>query len=97
MVRLRTAYPSVDTIRPPMLLTGAARTGKTKTMLKSILEVLASKQNHRILVCAPSHPAADVVTICLGDMLKDSGKLFRLFDSDRPVETVPLHLLAHCR
>lgn len=97
MVRLRTAYPSVDSIRPPMLLTGPAGTGKTKTMLKSIIEVLASKQNHRILVCAPSHPAADVVTTRLGVMLKDAGQMFRLFDSDRPVETVPVHLLAYCR
>lgn len=96
MVRLRTLYPSVDTIRPPMLLTGPAGTGKTKTMLKSILEVLASKQNHRILVCAPSHPAADVVTSRLAGEIK-TGKMFRLFDSDRPVETVPVHLLAHCR
>jgi helicase MOV-10 len=97
MVRLRTAYPNVDIIRPPMLLTGPAGTGKTKTMLKSIMEVLKSKPTHRILVCAPSHSAADVVTTRLGTMLTEPGQILRLYDSDRPVETVPIHLLAYCR
>jgi helicase MOV-10 len=95
MVRLRTAFPDVDAIRPPMLLTGPAGTGKTKTMLKSILEVLKSKPTHRVLVCAPSHAAADVITTRLGTMLTEPGQIFRMYDSDRPVETVPIHLLAY--
>jgi len=100
MVRLRTSHPSTDHVRPPMLLTGPAGTGKTKTLLKTILEVLKDEsfllRKHCILVCTPSHTAADVVTTRLGEHLA-AGIIFRLYDSDRPVETVPVHMLQYCR
>ena len=98
MLTLRTQHPSTDTVRPPLLLTGPAGTGKTKTMLKCILQVLQTPKSSsaRILVCTPSHTAADVVTARLGKHLKTKD-LFRLYDSDRPVNTVPVYLLQYCR
>jgi hypothetical protein len=97
MLLLRTRHPSTDTVRPPLLLTGPAGTGKTKTMLKCILQVLQTHNSSaRILVCTPSHTAANVVTARLGKHL-DSKSLFRLFDSNRPVNTVPVYLLQYCR
>jgi len=73
--------------------------GKTKTLLTAIQLVLAdnqTKQQHRILVCTPSHTAADVVCRRLGKFL-DRKHLFRLYDADRPIATVPVAVLAFCR
>lgn len=107
MVMKRTLHPSMDIIRPPMVLTGPAGTGKTKTLLAAIWQVLQlnnnnhhtmpahqhqAKSRYRILVCTPSHTAADVVTLRLAELL-DPTRLFRLYDSDRPVETVPIQIL----
>ena len=101
MVRLRTSRPSTNAIRPPMLLTGPAGTGKTKTLLKTIFEILhddSLSKRHCILVCTPSHSAADVVTTRLGTMMQNpTESILRLYDSDRPVETVPVHMLQYCR
>jgi helicase MOV-10 len=103
MVLHRTQYPSTDEVRGPMVLTGCAGTGKTKTMLAAvhaILQVPPVSENpstqYRILVCAPSHTAADVITKRLG-LTWNAHQLFRLFDSERPVETVPPDVLKFCR
>ena len=37
------------------------QTGKTKTIVEAILQILASDPCAHILVCAPSNPAADTV------------------------------------
>jgi hypothetical protein len=63
MVLARTRSPSRDKVRPPMVLTGPAGTGKTKTLLASIMKALSDTTHDykkRILVCTPSHTAADV-------------------------------------
>lgn len=75
--------------------------GKTKTMMCAVHAVLSagaanSSSPHRILVCTPSHTAADVVTKRLGQNLTRA-QLFRLFDSDRPIATVPVEVIAFCR
>jgi hypothetical protein len=40
MVLTRTLTPSTDAVRPPMILTGPAGTGKTKTILAAILQII---------------------------------------------------------
>ena len=105
MVLGRTKHPSSE-IRGPMVCTGPAGTGKTLTMLSAIRAVLSLNNNdadgnccksrHRILVCTPSHTAADVVTRRLGQHMKRN-ELFRLFDADRPITTVPVEVLGFCR
>jgi Cdc6-like AAA superfamily ATPase len=105
MVLARTQSPATDQVRGPMVLTGPAGTGKTKTLLASIQLVLntnsnlnktgttdSSKQQYRILVCTPSHTACDVVCRRLSQFL-DKTQLFRLFDADRPIATVPIEIL----
>jgi AAA domain len=80
--------------------------GKTKTMLSAVFAVLASTQQRnqsnntapafRILICTPSHTAADVITRRLGAHLTRD-QLFRLYSADRPIETVPVEVLGYCR
>jgi putative NIF3 family GTP cyclohydrolase 1 type 2 len=76
--------------------------GKTKTLLCAVHTVLAASNNegsymkkNRVLVCTPSHTAADVVTRRLGQFLSRK-QLFRLYGSDRPLATVPVEILAYC-
>eukprot|EP00536_Pseudo-nitzschia_multiseries_P009041 jgi/Psemu1/199734/e_gw1.244.53.1 len=63
-------------MRPPMILTGPAGTGKTKALLTAILQILrldpsktpnsettfGTLPKPKILVCTPSHTACDVIT-----------------------------------
>ena len=109
MVTARTAHPTKDGVRPPMVLTGPAGTGKTKTILATILQIL--RKNHgqekprsRILICTPSHTACDVITERLVNFLSTTTQsdqlrktVFRLYDATRPVETVPVQILPYTR
>ena len=45
----------------------------------------------RVLVCTPSHTAANVITRGLGEFLKPN-QLFRLLDASRPSNTIPSDL-----
>jgi AAA domain len=56
----------------------------------------AYNSKHRCLICTPSHTASDVVTRRLGKFLSKN-ELFRLYDVDRPIETVPVDVLGFCR
>jgi len=119
MVLNRTEHPSNDIVRPPMILTGPAGTGKTRALLVAILKTLAIDDSDdddadkglngcnniehnsrriktRILVCTPSHTACDVITGRLGKYLKRE-QLFRLYDSTRPIETIPTKMLEFTR
>ena len=81
-----------------MILTGAAGTGKTGTMILAIRCVLHhTASSSRILVCTPSHTAADVITRRLGECGLGPSQLFRLYDASRPIETVPTAVLKYCR
>jgi hypothetical protein len=92
----RTQQPSMDLVRSPMILTGPAGTGKTRTLFHTILAVLESSSSNKILVCTPSHTAANVITRRLGTAVAKNA-LFRLLDSDRPVATIPLSILPYCK
>lgn len=96
LVKSRTLRPSMDVVRSPMVLTGPAGTGKTQALLHGIFEVLKLSSDHRVLVCTPSHTAADVVTRRLAERLNRE-ELWRLLDSDRPVKTVPASILPFTR
>ena len=100
MVRARTLDPSFGSIRPPMILTGPAGTGKTKTLICAIVDVLGLLQRNgqvqmntnRVLICCPSHAASDVLTRRLSGYLKQS-EIFRLYDASRHPNTVPDYIL----
>ena len=95
MVQTRTQQPSYGSIRGPLILTGPAGTGKTKTALCALHAVLNDDSTNRVLVCTPSHTASDVVTRRLGQYLSRQ-QLFRLYGSDRPLATVPVEVLKYC-
>ena len=114
LVRRRTRHSSCHSVRPPLLLTGPAGTGKTQTLLRALLSLLRrppsllteelEETDHtgrsiRILVCAPSHTAANVITRRLAqhtDVL-DRSTLFRLLDPTCPLANVPADVLPYCR
>jgi hypothetical protein len=93
----RTRHPSLYNVRPPLCLTGPAGTGKTKCMLEAIVRVLAEDVDYRVLVCTPSHTAADVITMRLSSLLPHPGTMFRLYDTDRPIATVPAGVIRYTR
>lgn len=98
LVRERALHPTFETIRPPIVLTGPAGTGKSHALLAAIDQVLSFSDKHRILVCAPSHTAADVMTRRLATLPSLTREtLIRIYDADRPISTVPLPLLPYCR
>jgi hypothetical protein len=100
LVRARTLDPSFGSIRPPMILTGPAGTGKTKTLICAIVDVLGLLQweehrqtnTNRVLICCPSHAASDVLTRRLSRYLNQS-EIFRLYDASRHSNTVPDYIL----
>lgn len=100
-ILVRSLHPEVGpTVRQPLLLTGPAGTGKTKTLLAAIEHLLIhNNSNHtRLLVCTPSHTACDVLTQRLATLLKDPRQdLFRLYDRNRSVGTVPTEVLGFTR
>jgi len=77
-------------------------------MLHAIFQLLALKVSSpnsaattpatttRILICAPSHTAADVITGRLGMRIRER-ELFRLYSAERPVQTVPASILKYCQ
>lgn len=90
MIRGRTLDPAFESTRPACILTGPAGTGKTKTLISAIADVLGllnketrGENKNRVLLCAPSHAAADVLTRRLTAILKKE-EIFRMFDSSRP-------------
>ena len=92
LVQRRTNVPSYDAVRPPLVLTGPAGTGKTKALLMSIITALSDNPNNRILVCTPSNIAADVIARRLMKHVP-ANDIFRLCDPTRPVSTAPVDIL----
>lgn len=94
----RTQEPEITNLRAPLILTGPAGTGKTKTLLVALREVLTipTSQRVRVLICTPSHTAADNITARLAKLFTKK-ELFRMYNADRPIATVPTSILPFCR
>jgi helicase MOV-10 len=85
-ILLRTQFrlASPDTSMPPYIIFGPPGTGKTKTMVEAIYQVLRADPQAKILACAPSNSAADNLLSRLEHM---SGmELLRLNAFTRAVE-----------
>ncbi|KDQ06712.1 hypothetical protein BOTBODRAFT_39425 [Botryobasidium botryosum FD-172 SS1] len=78
----------------PFIVFGPPGTGKTVTIVEAILQVLARNPAARVLACAPSNSAADILAQRLIEFGKfDKTKLFRLIAPSRMRKHVPEDLI----
>ncbi|KAF8630294.1 hypothetical protein AX15_003007 [Amanita polypyramis BW_CC] len=73
---------------PTFIIFGPFGTGKTSTMIEAVLQVLATNPQSRVLVCAPSNSAADLIVTKLRHVLNNE-KLFRFMAPSRFKSQVP--------
>ncbi|KAG9000495.1 hypothetical protein FRB93_012700 [Tulasnella sp. JGI-2019a] len=90
------AVGAIAKLRPgavPFVVFGPPGTGKTVTIIEGMRQILDSSPSARILACAPSNSAADI----LADRLRLSGalsrtELFRMNAPSRPKDSLPMAL-----
>ncbi|KAF8217659.1 P-loop containing nucleoside triphosphate hydrolase protein [Mycena galopus ATCC 62051] len=75
----------------PFVIFGPPGTGKTVTMVEAIRQVLAADPKARILACAPSNSAADLIATRLKSL--STNELFRFYAPSRNKDQIPLELL----
>ncbi|KAI9061625.1 P-loop containing nucleoside triphosphate hydrolase protein [Trametes sanguinea] len=80
----------------PFIVFGPPGTGKTVTIVEAILQILHRQPGARILACAPSNSAADLIAQRLKDHLS-SLELFRCNAVFRERLTLPEELLTYSR
>ncbi|PPQ74162.1 hypothetical protein CVT26_006766 [Gymnopilus dilepis] len=83
-----TSIVSLPPGSPPFVVFGPPGTGKTVTVIEAILQILASNGQARILACAPSNSAADLIASRLRGKL-NKNQLFRFYAPSRFKDQVP--------
>ncbi|KAK7460460.1 adenylosuccinase ade13 [Stygiomarasmius scandens] len=72
----------------PYLISGPPGTGKTRTIVETVHQILRVQPEACILLCAPSNPATDTLAVRLGKVLKPH-EMLRLNDENRTFAEVP--------
>ncbi|XP_053517917.1 RNA helicase Mov10l1 [Artibeus jamaicensis] len=82
----------------PYILFGPPGTGKTVTIIEAVLQVYHALPDSRILVCAPSNSAADLVCLRLHESQQlRPGTMVRVNATCRLEETVTEAIKAYCK
>ncbi|XP_045866606.1 RNA helicase Mov10l1 [Meles meles] len=82
----------------PYILFGPPGTGKTVTIIEAVLQVYYALPDSRILVCAPSNSAADLVCLRLHDsQVLRPGAMVRVNATCRFEETVTDAIKTYCK
>ncbi|CAG7847798.1 Probable RNA helicase SDE3; AltName: Full=Silencing defective protein 3 [Serendipita indica DSM 11827] len=85
-----TAIRNLSPGSPPFVVFGPPGTGKTVTIVEAIRQILLEYPTARVLACAPSNSASDIIAERLIALGSD---LFRLNAPSRPVDHLPKSLL----
>ncbi|GAX84126.1 hypothetical protein CEUSTIGMA_g11549.t1 [Chlamydomonas eustigma] len=86
------AVLSPDTRSPlPLVIFGPPGTGKTSTVVETIIQVLRTQPRARVLACAPSNSASDLLALRVLQSRPPS-EMLRLVAFNRPKEDVPTTL-----
>ncbi|KAK7676351.1 hypothetical protein QCA50_020692 [Cerrena zonata] len=75
----------------PFIVFGPPGTGKTVTIVEAIRQLIRTNPSHRIVACAPSNSAADLIACRLSEL--GNIQLFRLYAPSRNRKKVPDELL----
>lgn len=81
--------------RIPYLISGPPGTGKTKTLVEAVVQIVTRDGNAHVLVCAPSNPAADTLVRRLRSHFRPD-QMFRLNSNKRTFAEVPQTVLPYC-
>ncbi|KAJ7593410.1 P-loop containing nucleoside triphosphate hydrolase protein [Mycena floridula] len=81
----------------PYLISGPPGTGKTRTVVETVYQILLAVPNAHVLLCAPSNSATDTLALRLaqGGYLKPQ-ELLRLNHRDRTFAEVPDAITSFC-
>ncbi|RDB23524.1 RNA helicase Mov10l1 [Hypsizygus marmoreus] len=79
----------------PYLISGPPGTGKTRTVVETVLQVLRIQPESCILLCAPSNPATDTLVLRLRPFLQPH-EMLRLNDQNRTFAEVPVKITQYC-
>jgi helicase MOV-10 len=80
----------------PYIIFGPPGTGKTVTVIEMIRQAHQLDPNRKILVCAPSNTAADLIVERLADHI-DITQMFRVMAFSRSLGDVSARVQAYCR
>lgn len=72
----------------PFVVYGPPGTGKTVTIVEAIRQILAANPEARILACAPSNSAADLIALRLAHRPLSPRELFRMNSYARPYKSL---------
>jgi helicase MOV-10 len=80
----------------PYVIFGPPGIGKTYTLVQCVVQIVRRRRNGRVLVCAPSNSAADLICERLAHDGLNRRDLFRAMAYSRSVRSVSPTVLQHC-